>query len=491
MGGIITEPMFLELFPGMNADNKSGAIQALVVAIYEVGCLFGACFIIAFGDRLGRRRSVLLGASIMLIGAAIQTASFSLAQLIVGRIVTGVGNGMNTSTIPVWQSEMAPPKIRGFLVLFEGALITGGIMLSYWLNYGFWFVTDYGSFQWRFPIAFQAVFGVILIIGVLLYPESPRWLLKHGKQEAAASIMADLHDATVDDASVQEDIDEILELNAATDEKKLTWKEMFTNGKDMNLWRFCAACGCQAMQQISGINLVTYYSTVVFEDNLDFSPSLARFLTGWLGTEYFIAATLALFVVDRFGRRNLMMFGAAGMALCLAVIGGCLAYSTPGGSRGPALAATVFIFIYDTFFAIGWLGIGWLYPAEVTTIRTRAETAGFSTVTNWLMNYAVVQLAPIMINTIAWKTYFVFFCFNIAFVPLVYFFLPETNGWKLETLDAIFNEAHKNEQNPVFTEKAWRRKGWTSRRDSAMVDSTGEKDESTDGERHVEEVQRR
>lgn len=132
MSGIITEPIFLQQFPGMDPKNKKGAIQALVVAIYEVGCLFGALGIVAFGDKLGRRRAVLLGTCIMLVGAAIQTSSFGLAQLIVGRIVTGVGNGMNTSTIPVWQSEMAPPKIRGFLVLFEGALITGGIVLSYW-----------------------------------------------------------------------------------------------------------------------------------------------------------------------------------------------------------------------------------------------------------------------------------------------------------------------------------------------------------------------
>jgi MFS family permease len=175
MSGIITEPEFLRQFPQMEPKNKSGAIQALVVAIYEIGCLIGAAGIIAFGDKLGRRRAVVIGACIMLVGAAIQTASFGIAQLIVGRIVTGVGNGMNTSTIPVWQSEMAPPKIRGFLVLFEGALITAGIMLAYWLNYGFWFVTQYGSFQWRFPIAFQAVFGVILILLIWLCPESPRY----------------------------------------------------------------------------------------------------------------------------------------------------------------------------------------------------------------------------------------------------------------------------------------------------------------------------
>ncbi|THX82151.1 hypothetical protein D6D05_03945 [Aureobasidium pullulans] len=99
--------------------------------------------------------------------------------------VTGAGNGMNTSSIPVWQSEMAPPKIRGFLVLFEGALITGGVMISYWINYGFWFYNT-SSFQWRFPVAFQAFFGIILIIGILAFPKSPRRLLKHGKEKEAA-----------------------------------------------------------------------------------------------------------------------------------------------------------------------------------------------------------------------------------------------------------------------------------------------------------------
>jgi MFS family permease len=255
MSGIITEPEFLRQFPQMEPKNKSGAIQALVVAIYEIGCLIGAAGIIAFGDKLGRRRAVTIGACIMLVGAVIQTASFGLAQLIVGRIVTGIGNGMNTSTIPVWQSEMAPPKIRGFLVLFEGALITAGIMLAYWLNYGFWFVTNYGSFQWRFPIAFQCVFGVILIFLIWLCPESPRWLLKHGKEEEAATIMGYIHESDSDDPRVQDDVKEINDLNAAT-QGKLTWQELFTNGKDMNLWRFSVACGSQAMQQIT----VSWYS---------------------------------------------------------------------------------------------------------------------------------------------------------------------------------------------------------------------------------------
>ena len=105
-------------------------------------------------------------------------------------------------------------------------------------------------------------------------------------------------------------------------------------------------------------------------------------MTAWLGTEYFIAACLALFLVDRFGRRSLMMFGAGGLALSLLIIGASLSQATDS-NRKPAIAATVFIFVYDTAFAIGWLGVTWLYPAEITPIRIRTETNGFSTCSNW------------------------------------------------------------------------------------------------------------
>ncbi|QIW94534.1 hypothetical protein AMS68_000052 [Peltaster fructicola] len=455
MSGIITEPMFLDLFPMMASDYKSGAIQALVVAIYEIGCLIGSVIIVGVGDRLGRRRAVLVGVIIMLVGAAIQASSFTLAQLIVGRIVTGIGNGINTSSIPVWQSEMAPPKIRGFLVLFEGALITAGVAISYWINYGFWFVRDHYSFQWRFPIAFQAFFGVILFIGILAFPESPRWLVKHSKIDVAADILADLYDSTPDGEDVQDDIKEMQAINAVTDGKKLTLKEFFSNDREMNLWRVSVACASQAFQQIGGINLVTYYATVLFENSLGFDGTLSRFLTAWLGTEYFLAAVAALFVVDRLGRRRLMIIGAAGMAGSLVIIGACL--ST--GAKGPAYAATVFVFVYNTFFALGWLGVTWLYPSEITPLRIRAQANGLSTSSNWIFNYAVVQLSPIMINTITWKTYFVFFCFNVAFIPIVYYAFPESNGYKLEKLDAIFAEAHEKGENPVFTEMRVRKNG--------------------------------
>lgn len=151
---------------------------------------------------------------------------------------------------------MAPPKIRGFLVLFEGALITGGIMISYWINYGFFFL-DSSSFQWRFPIAFQAVFGFMLILGVLLYPESPRWLIKNGDPDAAREILAVLDDKSPEDPGIIADVKEMDRVNTIVSANKLTVKELFSNGKEMNLWRLTVACLSQAFQQLGGLNLVT------------------------------------------------------------------------------------------------------------------------------------------------------------------------------------------------------------------------------------------
>lgn len=169
------------------------------MAAYNLGCFIGACSCIKIGDMLGRRKTIFLGSSIMIVGAALQCSSYALGQFIAARIITGYvlprpgeiklrsqlnsfGNGLNTSTVPTWQSECSKPHRRGQLVMVEGALITGGVCLSYWLDFGFSFL-DPNSIAWRFPIGFQIFFALVILLFVLELPESPRWLVLKGREE--------------------------------------------------------------------------------------------------------------------------------------------------------------------------------------------------------------------------------------------------------------------------------------------------------------------
>ncbi|PLW24507.1 hypothetical protein PCASD_07469 [Puccinia coronata f. sp. avenae] len=197
MGGLLTLPTFVETFPEMDTiskhitaeqKSKNSTIQGVAIALYEIGCMIGALSCTSLGERLGRRKIIFLGALVMIGGSIIQAASFGLAQFIVGRIVTGFGNGFITATVPVWQSECSPAHQRGKLVMLEGCLITAGIMISYWVDLAFYF-TNESSVSWRMPIALQIVFAVIIMSTVLTLPESPRWLVKKGQIQHAREFL--------------------------------------------------------------------------------------------------------------------------------------------------------------------------------------------------------------------------------------------------------------------------------------------------------------
>jgi MFS family permease len=162
-------------------------------------------FILAYGDWLGRRRSVMLGASIMILGVIIQVTSFPghvpLAQFIVGRVVTGVGNGINTSTIPTYQAECSRTTNRGLLICIEGGIIAFGTLIAYWIDFGASYGPD--NLTWRFPIAFQIIFGIGIIVGMWHMPESPRWLFTRERYQEGEEVIASLWDEEVNSHHVQ------------------------------------------------------------------------------------------------------------------------------------------------------------------------------------------------------------------------------------------------------------------------------------------------
>ncbi|KAK3074189.1 hypothetical protein LTR53_003587 [Teratosphaeriaceae sp. CCFEE 6253] len=387
------------------------------------------------GNFLGRKRTIMLGTTIMVIGAAIQCSSFSLGQLIASRLLTGFGNGMNTSTVPTWQSETSKSHRRGQMVMIEGSLIVFGVMLSYWIDLGFSFL-DPSDVSWRFPIAFQIILALFILAFIPGLPESPRWLVLKGREERAVEVLAALSNLPEDDPRIQEEFRSVKDTVFEMAQGSFT--DSFKTNRNRNLHRTVLAYVNQMFQQISGINIITYYAATIFKNNIGMSGFLSRLLAALNGTEYFVASWVAIFTIERFGRRKLMLFGAAGQALSMAVLGGTTSVS---GNTTLGIVAAVFLFVFNSFFAVGWLGMTWLYPAEITPLDIRAPANAIATTANWIFNFMVVMVTPVAFNAIKWKTYIVFAAINAFMVPCVYFFFPETAYRSLEEMDEIFHQA--------------------------------------------------
>lgn len=250
MSGILPNQHFIDLM-----GAPSSAMIGFTVAIYELGCMTGALITGRLSDMVGRRNTIRIGCAILIVGAVIQTATMNLTMTIVSRVITGVGNGMNTATIPVYQSEISPPKSRGAHVCFECALLVVGVGIAYWLEYGLHFVG--GEIAWRFPLAFQNVFALILILGTFVLPETPRWLVAHDRDEEAKDVLARLW--SDGDTTHPRCISEYNEIREGIDferrENISSYKDLFTKGKFNNRKRVLLGMLSQMIQQLGGINV--------------------------------------------------------------------------------------------------------------------------------------------------------------------------------------------------------------------------------------------
>ncbi|KJK61907.1 Sugar and other transporter [Aspergillus parasiticus SU-1] len=493
LSALLTLDSFQEVLPLMTPRDKSNDLcwldnptntiphptyctgdantQAAGVAIYQIGCWMGSLVILAYGERWGRKSSTFWGSLIMIIGTIMQAACFDYGLFVAGRVVGGIGNGMVTSSeyffkvsstyndpdqvaIPTWQSECARPHQRGVLIMLSGALISAGVMIAYWVDYGFYFLT--GSVRWRFPLMFQSFFTIIVMIGLLYLPDSPRWLTMQGRHAEARDVTARLVGKAEDHPEVEEElrnINEALEVQSRGGSFK--YRELLTNGPSQNLRRSTLAMVSQFFQQMCGINLVTYYATVIFENSLGFGPEMARLLAACNGTEYFMASLIALPLIERTGRRKLMIIGAFGMMVSMAILAGTVSTGEIMENGAPRLetqygvTATVFLFVFNSFFAIGWLGMTWLYPAEITNLRIRIQANALSTSSNWMSNFLIVMITPPAFANLGYQTYIIFAVFNAALIPCVYLFFPETKGRTLEELDVVFASANAQGISPV------------------------------------------
>ncbi|OOF91458.1 hypothetical protein ASPCADRAFT_177520 [Aspergillus carbonarius ITEM 5010] len=450
MSSIIDADPFNDVF---TATRDNSTMQGVVTAIYELGCLGGALFILACGDWLGRRYSIMLGASIMIIGVILQITSFSghvpLAQFCIGRVVTGIGNGMNTSTIPTYQAECSRTSNRGLLICIEGSTVAIGTLISYWIDFG----ASYGppDLTWRFPIAFQIFFGLLIILGLLFLPESPRWLFTQERYEEGERVIAALQGKEIGhhDVQLQKSIilDSLRASGMAT--KSTPMSAVFTGGKTQHCRRMLLGCSSQFFQQIGGCNAVIYYLPVLFQQSLNQTEFMAMVLGGVNMIVYSIFACMSWLLIQKISRRKLFLAGSFGQSASMIITFACL---IPGDAQA-AKGAAVGLFTFIATFGATWLPLPWLYPAEISPIKTRAKANAISTCTNWLFNFLIVMVTPIMIRNIKWGTYLFFAVINALFIPVIYLFYPETSGRSLEEIDLIFAKGYLENMNYVRASK--------------------------------------
>ncbi|KAI8948786.1 general substrate transporter [Xylaria longipes] len=432
MSGILTAPAFADVF---EETRNNSTLQGVVTSVYDLGCLFGAIFVLTVGDQLGRRRAIIAGGIIMIIGTLIQVTAYPghapLAQFIIGRIVTGLGNGMNTSTIPTYQAECSKTSNRGLLICIQGGTIAFGTLIAYWLDYG----ASYGpaGLVWRFPIAFQIVFGIILSTAMFWLPESPRWLLTHERYEDANNVIAAIrgYDVDSEETSIERAIIlDSIRASGVFGGKSTPYKALFTNGKTQHFRRMLLGASSQFMQQVGGCNAVIYFFPILCEKFITPGDHNMALLLGGVNA----IATVSWFLIERVGRRKLFLWGTVGQFLSMVLAFSALIPQTQSAAIGTCVA----LFTYIASFGATWLPLPWLYPAEVNPIMTRAKANAVSTCTNWLFNFFIVLITPVLVTNIGWGTFLFFAVLNATFFPVIYFFYPETARRSLEEIDIIF-----------------------------------------------------
>ncbi|KAK9380324.1 sugar transporter STL1 [Kockiozyma suomiensis] len=441
MGGLTTNEKFLNDF-----GNPQSTFLGFLVSSYEVGATFGALFQYWMADYLGGRKPAnMIGLSIVIIGAVIQTSSFSRAQFIVGRIVAGFGLGIVTTVIPIWLAECTVPKSRGRMMAMQLSNLIIGLIISNWLVYGMSF--HEGSIQWRFPVGFQIILALSVFGFLPFLPESPRYLASVGKNEAANHALAALRGGWPDDEHIQFEIKEIEYAISVESEEVGGWSDVFRDNGISGFTRVAIAFSANFFQQMSGVNVMSSLGPYVFENSIGMSAHNAMLVSGGLQVYYFLSSLIPWWAVDRVGRRKLFMIGSGGMGACMMFS----AIFVGVNKKGTGYAAAAVLYIFQTFFTMGWQSNMWVYPSELLPLKLRLRGGALSVVSQWLFTFTVVMITPVMITNIGYKSYIVFMVFNFATIPVIYFCYPETSQRPLEVVDLLFAD-RENGRRPSLWE---------------------------------------
>ncbi|KAI0127935.1 general substrate transporter [Xylariales sp. AK1849] len=426
-------------------------LQGGIVSVYYLGTLFGCLLGGLVGDKIGRIKTIAIGTVWAIIGASLQCSAMNHDWMICARAVNGIGTGILNAIVPVWATETAEHTSRGQFIAIEFTLNIFGVVVAYWLEFGLSFIDNGNSaIRWRFPIAFQIIPLLVLLGAVWFFPESPRWLVKAGRDDEARYILHRLRGSTGDDVKradlEYQDIRNIVQLESKESTKNSYFHMLFGigSGELHTGRRVQLVIWLQIIQEWVGIAGVTIYAPTIFRI-AGFDTEKSQWISGLNNIFYMFATLICVFTLDRIGRRWTLYWGAVAQGIAMFLAG---AFSrlgqdaTRNGDLAKAnsygAAAAAFVFIFTSVFGATWLTVPWLYPAEIFPLQVRAKgnawgVFGWSIGNGWL-----TLLCPVMFNALGENTLHIFGVCNIIAIPIVWAFYPESNQRTLEEMDLLF-----------------------------------------------------
>ncbi|KAG8772849.1 hypothetical protein FRC12_002862 [Ceratobasidium sp. 428] len=473
IGGTLALPSFRRDF-GLDraSQHERDTLSGNIVSTFQAGTFFGSLLTFPLVEKYGRKKGMLAAGWVFLVGAILMTASNGRLGLIyAGRGIAGLGIGSASLIIPVYIAEISPPSIRGRLVGIFEILSQAGSMLGFWINYIMdRTVSSETKTQWIIPLALQMLPGLFLLIGAAFAPESPRWLAKKDRWDQARDNLNKLRQLPNDSTYVQEELQDQIEneklvVGSVGYSRWSSFKELFMKG---NRNRVAIGLTLMMCQNMTGVNIITYYSPRIFETLGLTGTSTKLFATGFYG----VAKTLGMIIfsvwlVERIGRRKGLIYGGFIGSLPMWYIGGYVFVADPATKaaageytrNGWGYLAMVCVYLYGLIYCMTWQGgactfnritvfanispgITWVYCSEIFPIRIRMLCVALTTADQWLWSFIVSRTTPYMITSLGYGTYFFFASLMIVFGTWAYFFIPETKGKTLEDMDEIFGVPH-------------------------------------------------
>jgi SP family galactose:H+ symporter-like MFS transporter len=398
----------------------SPGMEEIVVSSVLLGSLAGAAVGGIFADRLGRRRILIITAVVFGLGAIGAALAPGTAWLVVARVVAGTAIGIASFVAPLYISEIAPVAIRGRLVSINQVALTGGIVVSYIIDYAF-----AGSQAWRWMFALAVIPAAAFGIGLMFIPNSPRWLIGRGHADQARAVLKRIR-------GPEQVEGELTEIQHSVAQQKGHWSELLSP-----LLRpvMIVGVGLAITQQITGINTVIYYAPTIFKFAGLSSASVAILASVGVGVVNLVLTLVAMQLIDRVGRRPLLLISLAGMTLSLFVLG--LAFSLPQLSGSLGWIAMTSLMVYVGSFAVGLGPVFWLMLSEIYPLRIRGRAMSVGTVANWSANL-IVALSFLTLTQVLGKpaTFWLYGVVSIGAWLFAFSLVPETKGRSLEEIEA-------------------------------------------------------